>query len=115
MTEAIAREIAVATEETAEHGAGHEGGHEEHSPLEQFEIHPLITDGPNFTLLGFDLSFTNSTLWMVITVLCVYWLVMLGSRHSSMVPGRLQSLVEMVYDFIADMIDDREQCGAGRA
>ncbi len=104
----------MASEETAAHGeeAGHGGeaieGHapgEEHSPLEQFEIHPLVTDGPNFTLLGFDLSFTNSSLWMVITVLCVYTLVMMGSRHGSMVPGRLQSLVEMIYDFIADMIE----------
>ncbi len=104
----------MASEETAAHGEeagpggeaieGHAPG-EEHSPLEQFEIHPLVTDGPNFTLLGFDLSFTNSSLWMVITVLCVYTLVMMGSRHGSMVPGRLQSLVEMIYDFIADMIE----------
>ena len=42
---------------------------------------------------------------MVITIICVYALVMMGSRHGSMVPGRLQSLVEMVYDFIADMIE----------
>ncbi len=83
----------------------HDMEHEAHSPLEQFEIHPLVTDGPNFTLFGFDLSFTNSSLWMMIAVLCVYALVMLGSRHGSMVPGRLQSLVEMVYDFIADMIE----------
>ncbi len=104
----------MASEETAAHGeeAGHGGeaieGHapgEEHSPLEQFEIHPLVTEGPNFTLFGFDLSFTNSSLWMMITVLCVYALVMMGSRHGSMVPGRLQSLVEMIYDFIADMIE----------
>lgn len=88
-----------------EHAAGHEGGHEAHSPLEQFEIHPLVTEGPNFTLFGFDLSFTNSSLWMVIALLCVYALVMMGSRHGSMVPGRLQSLVEMIYDFIADLIE----------
>jgi len=97
----------VASEETAAHGghAEHGDGHDAHSPLEQFEIHPLVTEGPNFTLLGFDLSFTNSSLWMVIALLCVYALVMMGSRHGSMVPGRLQSLVEMVYDFIADMIE----------
>ncbi len=100
----------MATEETLEDTAHNVAEHiehveEAHSPLEQFEVHPLITEGPNFTLLGFDLSFTNSALWMVITVACVYALVMLGSRHGSMVPGRLQSLVEMVYDFIADMIE----------
>ena len=101
----MASEETAAHGEEAGHGDDHGGGHEEHSPLEQFEIHPLITDEPNFTLFGFDLSFTNSSLWMVITIICVYSLVMLGSRHGSMVPGRLQSLVEMVYDFIADMIE----------
>jgi len=96
----------VASEETATQGeTGHGAEHEAHSPLEQFEIHPLITEGPNFTLLGFDLSFTNSSLWMVIALGCVYALVMMGSKHGSMVPGRLQSLVEMIYDFIADMIE----------
>ncbi|MEM9627715.1 MAG: F0F1 ATP synthase subunit A [Pseudomonadota bacterium] len=98
----------MASEETAAHGGGEIEGHapgEEHSPLEQFEIHPLITDAPNFTLFGFDLSFTNSSLWMVITIICVYTLVMLGSRQSSMVPGRLQALVEMIYDFIAGLIE----------
>jgi F-type H+-transporting ATPase subunit a len=105
----VASEDTAAHSEDAAHGEGHGAehgdGHEAHSPLEQFEIHPLVTDGPNFTLMGFDLSFTNSSLWMVIALLCVYALVMMGSRHGSMVPGRLQSLVEMVYDFIADMIE----------
>jgi len=79
-----------------EHAAG------EHSPLEQFEIEPILP----ITVGDLDLSFTNSSLWMAIAVLCVYGLVMLGSRHGSMVPGRLQSLVEMSYEFIAGMVDD---------
>jgi F-type H+-transporting ATPase subunit a len=105
----VASEDTAAQSEDVAHGAdhadGHGDGHEAHSPLEQFEIHPLITEGPNFTLFGFDLSFTNSSLWMVIALLCVYALVMMGSRHGSMVPGRLQSLVELIYDFIADLIE----------
>jgi F-type H+-transporting ATPase subunit a len=73
---------------------------EEHSPLEQFEIHPILP----IEIGGIDVSFTNSSLWMAIAVVLVYGLVMLGSRHSSLVPGRLQSLVEMSYEFIADMV-----------
>jgi F-type H+-transporting ATPase subunit a len=73
---------------------------EEHSPLEQFEIHPILP----ISVGGIDVSFTNSALWMAISVILVYALVMLGSRHASMVPGRLQSLVEMSYEFIGDMI-----------
>ena len=106
----MASEETAAHSEETDHGAGHGAdghgdGHEAHSPLEQFEVHPLFMDEPNITFLGLDLSFTNSSLWMVITVICVYTLVMMGSRHGSMVPGRLQSLVEMMYEFVADMIE----------
>jgi F-type H+-transporting ATPase subunit a len=73
---------------------------EGHSPLEQFEIHSILP----ISIGGVNLSFTNSALWMAITVLLVYGLVMLGSRHASMVPGRLQALVEMIYEFIGDMV-----------
>jgi F-type H+-transporting ATPase subunit a len=73
---------------------------EEHGPLEQFEIHPILP----ISVGGIDVSFTNSALWMAIAVILVYGLVILGSRHASMVPGRLQSLVEMSYEFIGDMI-----------
>jgi F-type H+-transporting ATPase subunit a len=73
---------------------------EEHNPLEQFEIHPILP----ISVGGVDVSFTNSALWMAIAVILVYGLVMLGSRHASIVPGRLQALVEMTYEFIGDMI-----------
>jgi F-type H+-transporting ATPase subunit a len=73
---------------------------EEHSPLEQFEIHPILP----ISVGGLDVSFTNSALWMAIAVVLVYGLVMLGSRHASMVPGRLHSLVELSYEFIAEML-----------
>jgi F-type H+-transporting ATPase subunit a len=73
---------------------------EEHSPLEQFEIHPIMP----ISIGGLDVSFTNSALWMAIAVILVYGLVMLGSRHASVVPGRLQSLLEMSYEFIGDMV-----------
>jgi F-type H+-transporting ATPase subunit a len=76
------------------------GALEEHSPLEQFEIHPIVP----ISIGGVDLSFTNSALWMAIAVVLVYALVMLGSRHASMVPGRMQALVEMIYEFIGDMV-----------
>jgi F-type H+-transporting ATPase subunit a len=73
---------------------------EEHSPLAQFEIHPILP----INIGGLDVSFTNSALWMVIAGGLAYALVMYGARHRSMVPGRLQSLVELSYEFIADMV-----------
>jgi F-type H+-transporting ATPase subunit a len=73
---------------------------EHHSPLEQFEIHRIVP----ISIGGLDISFTNSALWMAIAVVLVYALVMLGSRHASMVPGRLQSLAELSYEFIGNMV-----------
>ncbi len=75
------------------------------SPLEQFEIRPIVS----ILIEGVDLSFTNSALWMVLTSVAVYWLIVLGTRHHAMVPGRLQSVVEMAYEFIAGLI--RENAG----
>jgi F-type H+-transporting ATPase subunit a len=86
-----------------EHGAGH--GAEAHSPLEQFDIEPILP----ITVGNLDLSFTNSSLWMAISVLLAYGLVMLATRNSAEVPGRLQSLVELSYDFVAGMV--RENAG----
>jgi F-type H+-transporting ATPase subunit a len=72
----------------------------EHSPLEQFEVHAILP----ITVGDLNLSFTNSALWMAIAVVLIYGLVMLGTRHGSMVPGRLQALVELTYEFIAEML-----------
>ncbi len=75
------------------------------SPLEQFEIEPIVP----ITVGHIDLSFTNSSLWMVISAAVVYGLVMAGTRQHALVPGRLQTLVEVAYEFIADMV--RENAG----
>ena len=72
------------------------------SPLEQFEITPLVP----INVAGADLSFTNSALWMAIAVGCAFLLIMAGTRQHAMVPGRLQSAVEMVYEFVAGILRD---------
>ena len=74
------------------------------SPLEQFEIKPYVLIGaPDGT---WDISFTNSALWMAISVVVAYGLVMLGMRQRAVVPGRLQSVVELAYEFVAGMVRD---------
>ena len=57
-------------------------------------------------IAGVDLSFTNSSLWMGLAVIGSYSLVMLGTRHAALVPGRLQSVVELAYEFVANMVRD---------
>ncbi len=73
-----------------------------HGPLEQFEIKPLIP----IEVGGYDISFTNSALMMVIVVIVVSLLTILGVRRGSLVPGRWQILVEMAYEFCSNLLRD---------
>jgi F-type H+-transporting ATPase subunit a len=75
---------------------------EAHSPLAQFEIHRLIP----IKIGNIDASFTNSSLWMVIAVLCATLLMTWSMSRRAMVPGRLQSIAELGYEFIANMLQE---------
>lgn len=72
------------------------------SPLQQFEIHPIIP----LDLGGVDVSFTNSALYMVITVVLCAAFVILGMRRGAVVPGRMQAAVEISYEFVANLLRD---------
>ena len=71
-----------------------------HSPVEQFTIKVLFA----LNLFGFDVSFTNSSLFMVFTVLASIAFLGLAIRPAALIPGRMQGLAEMLYEFIADMV-----------
>jgi len=73
-----------------------------HSPLEQFQIKTLIPIRVGDT----DLSFTNSSLFMVIAIVCVTVFVMAGTRKRELVPGRWQSMAELSYEFVVNLIRD---------
>ena len=75
---------------------------EAHSPLAQFEIKPLLS----LRLGGADLSYTNSALFMTIALVLAASFLMLATRRSALVPGRWQSLAEISYEFVANMIRD---------
>ena len=72
------------------------------SPIEQFEIKPLV----ELNLGGVDASLTNSSLFMVLIVVAVTAFLVLGMRGRALVPGRWQSMAEMSYEFIAGMVRD---------
>lgn len=75
---------------------------EQHNPLEQFEIKDLIP----IQIGDFDISFTNSSAFMVAIVLLIWFFVVGGMRRGAAVPGRWQSSVEMFYEFIGNMLYD---------
>ena len=81
-------------------GAKSEGGLV-FKPLEQFEIKPLFGDGAVewYTV-------TNATLWMAIAVLVVMAIFVYGSRRRALVPSRLQSVGELGYGFVYNMIEE---------
>ncbi len=73
-----------------------------HSPLEQFEIKTLIP----IHVGDVNVSFTNSSAFMVATVLAISLFLIMGMRRSALVPGRWQSIVELSYIFIANLLKD---------
>ena len=75
---------------------------EGHSPLAQFEIKTLIP----MQVGDINVSFTNSSLFMVATVLGISLFLLAGMRRGALVPGRWQSVVELSYIFIANLIKD---------
>jgi F-type H+-transporting ATPase subunit a len=75
------------------------------SPLKQFEINTLVP----IEVGGVDISFTNSSLLMTITVVIGGGVIALAAGRSAMVPGRFQMIGELLYEFIAGLI--RETIG----
>ena len=70
-------------------------------PMHQFMIEPLF--GANWQIAGHSIAFTNSALWMVITLGAI-WLFMLGGMKRELVPGRWQAAVEGFTGFISSMV-----------
>ena len=69
--------------------------------MHQFLVEPMM--GHRMMLGGYDISFTNSALFMVIT-LVVLWAFMLGGMKRQLVPGRWQAAVEGVTGFVSNMM-----------
>jgi F-type H+-transporting ATPase subunit a len=70
-------------------------------PIHQFQIKDLA--GP-VNILGYDISFTNSALFMGLTVASITGILLMAAAKKSLVPGRLQSVGEMWYGMIDNMV-----------
>jgi len=76
--------------------AGHQG------PLDQFRIERYV----EIDLGGFDASFTNSAALMTAAVIITTALMVFGMRPRALIPGRLQSIAELSYEMIANMLGE---------
>jgi F-type H+-transporting ATPase subunit a len=71
-------------------------------PIHQFDLHRIF----NINLGGWDVSFTNSALFMLLAVALTMAFFLAATQARALVPGRLQSVAEVAHDFIAGMIKE---------
>jgi F-type H+-transporting ATPase subunit a len=68
--------------------------------MDQFEIQRYL----KLDLFGLDASFTNSSLFMVIAFFVIIGFLTYAMNSRSLVPGRMQSVAELTYEFVANMV-----------
>ena len=73
------------------------------NPMQQFTVHRI---GPEIKIAGIDLSFTNASLFMVISASVIILFLFLGSKEKKIIPSKIQLIAEMFYTFVAKMISD---------
>ncbi|PPR49072.1 MAG: ATP synthase subunit a [Alphaproteobacteria bacterium MarineAlpha6_Bin1] len=71
-------------------------------PIHQFKIKELIP----LELFEINISFTNSSLFMSLAIISIILLLLISIKNQSLIPSRLQSISEIFYEFIANMISD---------
>jgi len=85
------------------------------NPIEQFSLsdlvpitiggrHAMTAEGHAITLGGYNISLTNSALFMLIAVALTCALMAVAGRGGATVPTRMQAMAEMAYEFIAGMV-----------
>ena len=73
------------------------------NPMHQFNVHRI---GPEIKIAGIDVSFTNASLFMLISAVLIAVLLLLGTREKKLIPNKIQLVSEMLYNFIGKMISD---------
>jgi F-type H+-transporting ATPase subunit a len=76
-------------------------------PIHQFEIQKLLTFG---RIGNVEIALTNSALFMLIALLLISSLMIGATSPRALVPGRMQALAEMSYEFVATTL--RSSAGA---
>ena len=71
-------------------------------PIHQFEIKKIIP----LELNNIDISFTNSSMFMILTISLVSIFLILSIKKKKVIPNRFQIMSELFYEFIANMIND---------
>lgn len=70
------------------------------NPLAQFEIKPII----ELEFMGYDISFTNSSLFMLLSLIFAVGFMLYATRKKTLIPSRGQAMAETLYSLIDDML-----------
>ncbi len=73
---------------------------EQFDPIRQFDIHTMV----DIQIGKYDISFTNSSFMMVVAVASICLFLFFSTSKKALIPGRLQSLAEISYEFVADIV-----------
>ena len=73
------------------------------NPMTQFEVYRI---GPEIKLGAFDISFTNASLFMIISSVAILLIFNIGSKKNSLLPNKIQLIAELSYTFVSKMISD---------
>jgi F-type H+-transporting ATPase subunit a len=68
-------------------------------PMHQFTVEPIAP----LHIGGYDISFTNSSAWMLVTLALIFGFMAMGMKRQ-LVPGRWQMAVEGLAGFIDNMV-----------
>jgi len=73
------------------------------NPMHQFIVYRI---GPEISLGNIDISFTNASLFMIISALAIISVFFVGTKRKTIVPTKIQLLTELSYTFVSKMISD---------
>ena len=73
------------------------------NPMHQFNVYRI---GPEIKIGIFDISFTNASLFMLISSLAIIFIFFLGTKKKSIIPSKIQLLTELSYSLVSKMINE---------
>ncbi len=73
------------------------------NPMHQFNVYRI---GPEISFGSVDISFTNASLFMIISALTIISVFFVGTRRKAIVPTKIQLLTELSYTLVSKMISD---------
>ena len=73
------------------------------NPMHQFNVYRI---GPEIKIGQIDISFTNSSLFMIVSSLAILILLNLGTKKNFLIPNKIQLIAELSFTFVSKMISD---------